>query len=140
MGWLLASGIVSFLAGTVFLFSEKGMSRLSIVLGQTVVYLDGSLNSIRVPLGVGLVVAGGWLISIAFSYASLWYLHIIGATSLFFGLLYLFLPNWLAVFSKIADQVLFSVDEVILGARKSFGAILIIAASYIFYAVYLSLK
>jgi hypothetical protein len=89
---------------------------------------------------VVLVVIGGWLISVAFGYPSLWYLHIMGVIVLFFGLLYLFLPDWLDWLSSVLDRILLSTDEAVIAARKSLGIILVISAIYVFYSAYLVLR
>jgi hypothetical protein len=139
MEWLITSGIVSLLAG-LFLLAGERFRRLGDLLNKPVAYIDSALGAARIPVGIVLVIAGGWVISVAFSYPVLWYLHVIGIAVLFFGLLYLFLPQWLAVFSQAADRILFTADEVVLGARKGVGVVLIVVAIYIFYVAYLMVK
>lgn len=143
MGWLITAGIVCLLAVVALLFFSKNLRQLGDLLNKPVMSIDAALNSVRLPLGIVLVIAGGWIVSVAFSYPSLWYFYLIGGLIIFFGLLYLFLPQWLGRFSRFCDQVLFSTDELVLGPRKSFGIIIIIiivVAVYIFYAAYLAAK
>ncbi len=140
MIWLVAAGILSLLAGASLLFFGKVSRGFWNTVNRPVAYIDGILAGIRIPAGIALVITGGWLISVAFNYPELWYLHLVGVLALFFGLLYLFLPQWLATLSTAADRLLFSTDELVLGTRKSFGIILILVALYIFYAVYLLVK
>jgi hypothetical protein len=140
MVWLVAAGIFTLLGGILLLFFGERSRGFWDVVNRPIAYVDSVLAGIRVPVGIALVIVGGWVISVAFNYPELWFLHIIGVLALFFGMLYLFLPQWLVVFSTAADRLLFSTDEVVLGTRKSFGIILILMAIYIFYAVYLLTK
>ena len=55
-----------------------------------------------------------------------------------FGLLLLFFPGWLSWLSKASNAVLFSTDDLVSGARKTFGVILIIISFYIFYVTLLT--
>lgn len=137
MGWAITAGIVSLLAGVLFLFSSETPNNLGELLNKPVAYIDNALSAVRIPAGIVLVIIGGWIISVGFNYPMLWYLHLFGALIIFFGLLYLFLPQWLVLLSRLADQSLFSTDELVLGTRKSFGIILIIVAIYIFYVAFL---
>lgn len=140
MEWLITAGIVSLLTGILLVFSSDTLQKIGEILNKPVASIDGAVMGIRLPAGIALVIVGGWIISVAFGYASLWYLHLIGALILFFGLLYLFLPQWLGIVSRIADQLLLSTDELVLGTRKSFGVVLIVVAIYIFYSAYLSVR
>jgi hypothetical protein len=139
MSWLVAAEMVSLLAGLLLLWADN-LHKLSVLLNKPIFYLDGLVNSVKVPAGILLVIGGGWLISVALGYPSIWCLGLVGAVLILFGLLYLFLPNWLVPLSKISDKFIFSTDDFVLGARKSIGIILIVSALYIFFAVYLSLK
>lgn len=140
MGWLITLGVIALIFGVLLLFSKEVLPALGAVLNKPVAYIDEKLRAIRILTGIVLVIIGGWVISVAFSYPELWYLHLIGVIALFFGFLYLFLPEWLAWLSKVSDQVLLSTDEIILGARKSVGIILILVAIYVFYSLYLITK
>lgn len=140
MVWLIAAGIFTLLGGLLLLFFGEKSRGFWNIINSPIAYVDSVLAGVRVPVGIVLVIVGGWVISVAFNYPELWFLHIIGILALFFGMLYLFLPQWLVVFSTAADRLLFSTDEVVLGTRKSFGIILVLMAVYIFYAVYLLAK
>ncbi|MFA5113642.1 MAG: hypothetical protein WC529_05025 [Candidatus Margulisiibacteriota bacterium] len=140
MEWLITAGIVSLLTGILLVFSSDTLQKIGEVLNKPIASIDGAVMGIRLPAGIALVIVGGWIISVAFGYTSLWYLHLIGALILFFGLLYLFLPQWLGIVSRVADQLLLSTDELVLGTRKSFGVVLIVVAIYIFYSAYLSVR
>ena len=140
MEWLITAGILSLLVGILLVFSSETLEMLGAVLNKPVAYLDEALLSARIPAGIGLVIIGGWIISVAFGYPDLWYLHLIGGIILLFGMLYLFLSGWLTIVSRIADQLLLSTDELVLGTRKSFGVVLIVIAIYIFYSAYLAAR
>ncbi len=140
MEWLIFAGIVSLAFGVVLLSSRRVLLSLVTVLNKSLEFVDGKIKPFRIVLGIILVVIGGWVILVAFGYPGLWYLHPIGALILFFGLLYLFLPDWLEVSSKLSDRILLSTDEIIVGARKTFGILFIIIALYILYSAYLMLR
>ena len=140
MGWLVFAEIVSLLAGLLLLLADNHLHKFSVLLNKPLFYMDGLVNSVKVPAGILLVIIGGWLISVALGYPALWSLGLVGALLVIFGLLYLFLPHWLVPLSKLSDKFIFSTDDFVLGARKSIGIILIVCALYIFFAVYLSLK
>jgi hypothetical protein len=136
MEWLIVSGVVSLLAG-LFLLTGEALLKLGEWLYRPVAYIDDVISSISRPAGIFLVIVGGWIISVAFSYAELWYLHIVGALILFFGLLYLFLPDWLSGLSWVVDGLILSGDDLVLGVRRLVGIILLIISFYIFYATLL---
>ncbi len=140
MGWLVTAELVSLLAGVLLLMANKKLSRLGEYFNRPFVYLDNLINGIKIPAGIVLILAGGWFFSVALQYPSLWPLGAVGAFLLLFGIAYLFLPSWLASLSKISNQLLFSTDDFVMGARRSIGIILIVCALYIFFAVYLSVK
>ncbi|MEE8637517.1 MAG: hypothetical protein V3T21_00570 [Candidatus Margulisiibacteriota bacterium] len=140
MVWLITIGVVLLIFGALFIFSREMLLAIGEFLNKPVGYIDKGFRAYRMLVGIVLVIIGGWVISVAFSYPELWYLHIIGVVVLFFGLLYLFLPGWLDWLSKVLDQILLSTDEAVIGARKSLGIILIVVAIYVFYSAYLMLK
>ncbi|MFH1347491.1 MAG: hypothetical protein ABIH22_02265 [Candidatus Margulisiibacteriota bacterium] len=137
MEWLITAGIIALILGIFSIFSREMLLNVGAALNKPVVYVDDKLKAVRMPFGVALVVIGGWIISVAFNYPMLWYLHLVGIIILFFGLLYLFVPQWLDVISKFLNQSMLSTDEIIIGTRKTIGVLLILAAIYIFYSVYL---
>ena len=137
MEFLIVAGIIALLFGILAVFSREILQKMGAVLNKPVVVVDEKLKAVRIPLGIALVLLGGWIISVAFSYPELWYLHLIGIVVLFFGLLYLFVPQWLDVISRFLNQSMLSTDEIIIGTRKTIGVLLILAAIYIFYSVFL---
>ena len=138
--WLVTLGGFLLVFGLLFIFSRRALLALGALLNKPVATVDEKLRSYRVLVGVVLAVIGGWLISVAFGYPELWYLHLVGILILFFGLLYLFLPAWLDWISTVLDQILLSTDDAVIAARKSLGIILVISAIYVFYSAYLVLR
>ena len=137
MGWLIAAGIIALIFGLLLLSSRDFLVNLGAFFNQSLGKVDGFLSPVRILVGIILVIIGGWLISVAFSYPDLWYLHLIGALALIFGLLYLFIPQWLEVLCNVCNQVLLSTDELVIGARIVVGIIFILAAIYMFFSAYL---
>jgi hypothetical protein len=140
MEWLIVAGILSLLTGVLLVFSSETLKVIGDIMNKPLGHIDSAVLSVRIPAGIVLVIVGGWVISVAFGYPELWYLHLVGGIILLFGLLYLFLAQWLSVISRIADQLLLSTDDLVLGTRKSFGVVLIVIAIYIFYSAYLSAR
>ncbi|MDD5382534.1 MAG: hypothetical protein PHH60_02650 [Candidatus Margulisbacteria bacterium] len=140
MEWLLVIGIIALVFSLLLLFSRDLIAVLGEVFNKPVNFIDEKLKAIRMPAGIAMVIIGGWIISVAFSYSQLWYLHIVGTLILLFGLLYLFMPGWLDWLSNVSSLLLMSTDEQIIGARKSLGVILLVSAIYLFYSAFLLTK
>src|SRR3989338_8792927 len=126
MELLMAAGICSLLLALILLFSDGWFYKVGRIFDRSLIYIDEKLDQIRFFTGFVLIVGGGCILSVAFSYPMILCLHILGSVVLFFGLLYLFLPHWLRFFSKVSDRAIFSTDELVLGARKVFGSIFVI--------------
>ena len=140
MAWLITIGIFSLVFGLALLFPLGVVKMLDAFFNRPLIYLDQKLRSARILSGLGLVMVGGWLIWVVFSYPQLLYLNIIGIILVLFGMFYLFLPGWLDRISEIMNRSLLSPDEIVIGVRKSLGIIFIIIAIYIFYSAYLMVK
>jgi len=135
MNLMLFAGLVSLLFGVLFLMSPEILGRWNEISNRTVMVLDEKISPIRTWVGAILLIAGAFIIWAAFPHsAELWYLHVIGAIVLFFGLLFIAFPHGLNNLSRVFDTVLLSTDEVILGVRKTLGILLLIAGAYIIYA------
>jgi len=127
----MIAGVISLVMGVLLLFPKEVLRGLLGWLEKPVLMVDELVNSVRIPVGIVLVIIGGWVVSVAFSYPELWYLHVIGVVVVFFGLINLFLPQWASVFSKVADRLVFSTDEMVLGLNRTAGIILVICGLYI---------
>ncbi|MBN3032594.1 MAG: hypothetical protein JW873_00680 [Candidatus Saganbacteria bacterium] len=132
MGWLVFVVAISLLAGCALLFADERIEQAVGWFNRQVFHLDPKLYAVRVPAGLALIIAGGWLFSVARAFASLWYLGVSGAVVIAIGALYVFLPDWLGGLTSAADQLLISTDELILNARKNMGVALIVSALYMF--------
>ncbi|MDD4179858.1 MAG: hypothetical protein PHH14_07455, partial [Candidatus Margulisbacteria bacterium] len=131
MALIMIAGVISLVMGVLLLFPKEVLRGLLGWLEKPVLMVDELVNSVRIPVGIVLVIIGGWVISVAFNYPELWYLHVIGVVVVFFGLLNLFLPQWVGIFSKVADRLVFSTDEMVLGLNRTAGIILVICGLYI---------
>lgn len=134
MIWLTAAAVLSLLFGLLLLLSGEKLKQLSAVFNQPVAYIDTAFIAARIPVGLSLIMAGGWLISVAAGYPALWLLAPAGALAVGFGLLFFFLPGALNSLAKSTDTLFFPADDFSPGARRGLGIILIIAAVYIFFA------
>lgn len=52
--------------------------------------IDNWVTANKIPVGVGLMVAGGWITSATIDLSALWYLNLLGIIILIGGSLYLF--------------------------------------------------
>ena len=137
MEWLITSGIISLFFGLLLLFSKNALLFLGGFFNRPVVIIDDLVKNVRVPAGLVLTLTGLWIIYSAFCCIELWFLHLAGVLVLFFGLLYLFWPQWLEWSSSVADRLLFTTDVFVVGFRKGLGITLIVVAVYLFYSAYL---
>jgi hypothetical protein len=136
MGWITAAIVIILVVGLALLLIGSSHAHVQ-ALDQTIAHIDEKINSVRFLVGPVLVILGGWFVSIAFSYAALWYLLPVGLIVVCCGLLYVFFPGWLVRLSQIADQVVFSADEHVYAARKVVGIVLALAA--VGYVIYFTL-
>jgi len=139
MGYLIFAGAVSLLFGLLFLISPEVLTKLGAISNKTILVLDEKISPIKSIVGIILILAGVWMIWTVFPYTDLWYVTVIAVISLFFGFLYVFFPNGLKFLSDICNVILISPeDELLMGARKTVGILLIILGMYIFYVYYSS--
>lgn len=136
MGYLIAAGIVVLLFGLSLIFTSDFLKKLVDTTNKVIVYLDEKLQPVKLWVGLLLVVIAAWLLYVVANYPDLGYLTSVWVICLFFGLLFLFLPNWLSTLSNVSNKIIFSTDDVVLGSRKIIGIVLLIISIYIFYAAY----
>jgi len=103
---------------------------------KTLLVLHEKLSPVRFVIGLALLALGLWILISLFPYPEFWYINIIAALAIFFGLLFLVFPRSLEVLSNIFNTVLLSIDELILAVKKVAGIVLLIAGSYILYNFY----
>jgi len=138
MNWIAASGVLSLVVGLILFFSRSIFEKLSAFFNQPVFIIENKLTNVSFCAGLFFLIAGGWLVATALAYPTFWYLHLAGIIIIIFGLLYIFLPAGLGGLSRLADQFLFSPDEMVLEARKIIGLILIAAGAYNILSVFLA--
>jgi len=136
MGYLIAAGIVVLLFGLSLIFTSDFLKKLVDTTNKVIVYLDEKLQPVKLWVGLLLVVIAAWLLYVVANYPDLSYLTSVWVICLFFGLLFLFLPNWLSTLSNVSNKIIFSTDDVVMGSRKIIGIVLLIISIYIFYAAY----
>jgi hypothetical protein len=137
MVYLMTLAIISLVFGLLLIFTPKLLLNIGNVANSVVLYLDEKLQPMRVVVGIFLVLVAAWLIYVVVKYPELSYLNALWLISLGFGLMFLFFPNWLSWLSNVSNKVVFSTDDVVIGARKIIGVVLVIASVYIFYGAYI---
>jgi hypothetical protein len=133
---MIFAGICALLFGVLFLMSPDLLGKVGDVANRTVLVLDDKISSMRIAAGVVLIAVGLWMLFMALPYGELWYLNIIAAISMFFGLLFVAVPNGLTSLSNVCNTVMLSTDEIVMAVRKTVGILLIIGGIYMLYAVY----
>ena len=136
MEYLIASGAVSLLFGLFLLFAPIFLGKLGEICNRVLLYLDEILEPIKVWAGLLLLIIGGWVLYVSANYPEIVHLPPVWIICLAFGLLFLFMPNWLAWLSTVSNKVIFSTDEVVMGSRKIVGIVLLIIGIYIYYMLY----
>ena len=139
MDWLLFVAVVSLLFGIFFIWGDWFI-KVKEYLEEPVGTVDDKLLSSRNLVGLVLALVGVWVIYEAMIYPSLWAFYLIGVLLLAFAGLYLLSPKTLKKLSEISDKVVLPTDTIILGMKKFVGVLMILAAGYLFYAVYLAAK
>jgi len=133
---LFFSGFLAIIFGLVLILSADILGKAGEVGNRTLLVLDEKIAPLRWFFGIAFLVLGVWMLINVFSYPQFWYINIIGALAIFFGLLFIVFPHSLEVLSNIFNTVLLSTDELVLAVRKIAGIVLLIAGSYILYAAY----
>ena len=137
MTYLLISGIVALVFAVLLLFSPDTVKRFGANLFDSVDFsLDDKIKPYRLVVGIIFLLAAAWLFYESMSSPLAAFLHPIWVLSLIFGLLYLFLPNWVAILSQASNKNVFTLDEYILKFRKVIGVVVLVASAYIFYIAY----
>ena len=136
MEYLIASGSIALVFGLLLLFAPVFLGSFGALCNRVLMYLDEKLEPIKVWIGLFLLIVGGWVLYISANYPELGYLVAVWMICFIFGLLFLFFSNWLSWLSTISNRVIFTTDEVVMGARKLVGIVLLIISIYIFYMAY----
>ena len=139
MSYLWFCALISLIFGLLFLASPEVLGALGSILNAALFTLNGQTMRYRVWIGIVLLVISAWVFYIGLQYP-VWYITTTWIVALVFGLLYLLLPDWLTWLSKASNAMLVSTDELVIGWRRVLGIALIVAGSYIFYGIFMSMR
>ncbi|KPJ67961.1 hypothetical protein AMJ44_07015 [candidate division WOR-1 bacterium DG_54_3] len=139
--YLLISGITSLIFGILFLIAPTGFwERIGNFFNKPVLFVESQLRAYNFAAGFIFLILGTWLIFLALEDSQIWFLYVIGAAFVIFGLLYIFTPNWLVRFSNLSGRVIITFDQIAIASRTSLGVVLILAAVYIFFKLFVALR
>jgi len=139
MDYLWFCAVFSLVFGLLFLASPEVLGTLGTVFNVALFVLNGQTMRYRVWIGLVLLVIAAWVLYVGLRVPA-WYLTATWIVALAFGLLYLLLPDWLRWLSKASDAMLVSTDDLLNGWRRVIGVILIVAAAYMFYGIFASMR
>lgn len=138
MSYLAILGSVVLIAGIFLFFFPNLYGRFSKVLDRVVFVLDEKLHPYRILVGLFLLAVGGWMLYLVIVYPEYVGLHPVWFILMVFGLLFIFLPHWLAGISDWANKTIFRTDQLVMSACKSVGLALILAGIFVLYKVFAS--
>ncbi len=139
MDYLWFCALVSLVFGLLFLASPDVLGALGTVCNAALFVLNGQTMRFRVWIGIILLIIAAWVFYVGLQ-LPVWYLTVTWLVALAFGLLYLFLPEWLSWLSKASNAMLLSTDELMIGWRRVIGVVLVVASVYMFYGIFASMK
>ncbi len=139
MVYLWFCAIVSLVFGLIFLASPDLLGSWGKVLNVALFALNGQTLRYRYWIGIVLLVIAAWVFYVGLS-LPVWYITATWIVALVFGLLYLLVPHWLSWLSKASNAMLISTDELMIGWRRVIGILLIVAALYMLYGIFASIK
>jgi uncharacterized membrane protein YecN with MAPEG domain len=139
--YLLISGITSLIFGILFLVAPtRFWERIGNFFNKPVLFVENKLRAYNFAAGFIFLILGTWLIFLALEDSQIWFIYLIGAAFVIFGLLYIFTPNWLVWISNMSGKVIIAFDQVAIASRTSLGVVLILAAVYIFFKLFVALR
>ncbi|MBU0687278.1 MAG: hypothetical protein KKB81_05445 [Candidatus Margulisbacteria bacterium] len=122
--------------GVTLLFAPRYLTQVCAFWNKVIFSLDELLKPYKYVVGIIFIALAGWIALLAFRSSELGLLHPFWLVLLFFGLLYLFFPNFLDWLSKSAGKSVLQMDEFVVGAYKLYSIILILVSIYLFYSAY----
>ncbi len=138
MEYLIVAGMIALVFGAILLFTPSFFQSICLVCDRVLFNLDEGLQPYKKSVGIVLILVAGWFFFMAVKYPAIaLMLHPIWIIVLIFGLLYLFLPNWLIRISEVTNRNIFPTDKYIMGACRIAGTVLLIMSVYIFHASYI---
>jgi len=139
MIYLIAVAAAELILGLILLFAPEPFKGLCSICDKIFVDLDRKVASFKLWFGICGILLSGWLFYIACRFPRTGaVLHPFWIIFLFFGVLYVFLPHWMAGISRVAHRKVLDVDEFVMGARRISGFVFIAVSLYIFYLAYLA--
>ncbi len=138
MSYLMILGLAVLIAGIFLFFFPNLYERFSKVLDRVVFVLDDVLHPYRILAGLFLLAVGGWMLYLTIVYSEYVGLHPVWFILMVFGLLFIFLPHWLASISDWANKTIYRTDQLVKRACKSVGLVLILAGIFVLYRVFTS--
>ena len=138
MSYLMILGLMILIAGIFMFFFPNLCGYSSKVFDRVVFVLDDKLHSYRILVGLFLLAVGGWMLYLTIVYSEYVGLHPVWVILVIFGLLFIFLPHWLASISDWANKTIFRTDQFVRRTCKSIGLALILAGIFVLYRVFTS--
>ncbi|MFA5113643.1 MAG: hypothetical protein WC529_05030 [Candidatus Margulisiibacteriota bacterium] len=139
MEYLWVCGLTSLVFGLLLLLNPSVLGTLGSVLNKVLFTVNGWTFNYRVWIGLGLLAIGAWMMYVGLSYPDP-YITAAWVVTITFGLLFLVLPNWLKWLSSVSNIMLLSTDELVMGARRLIGVLMLIISLYIFYGIFYAIK
>lgn len=138
MDYLMVAAIMALVFGAILLFTPSFFQNICLVCDRVLFKLDEKLEPYKNSVGIVFLMVAGWFFYMALKYPAIaLMLHPIWIIVLIFGLLYLFLPDWLVRISEVTNRNILPTDKYIMGACRIAGTILLIMSVYIFHAAYI---
>jgi hypothetical protein len=136
MTYLFFSGWVGLIFGSLLMIAPNFFTDFFGRLDRVVFVIDDILSPFREIVGVLLLVAGGVILYVSSRYPALIVLRLVWVVAGVFGLLYLLLPNWLDVFSRFANRIIFPTRKYMVGTSKLIGLFILAGGVYILVMAY----
>lgn len=124
------------LFGFVMLIAPNFFTEFCNRLDRVVFTIDDLLSPFREMVGVLLLVTGGVILYVSSRYPTLMVLRLAWVVAGIFGLLYLLLPDWLDILSRIANRIIFPSRKYMVGASKLIGLFILAGGVYILVMAY----
>lgn len=137
MVYLIIPGILGLLFGLILLISPNSLNGVSVFFDKVLFTFEEKLYPYKRWIGIFWIIAAAWLFYLSIRYPELSLLHPLWILALFFAILYLFLPNWLAWLSNVLNRNVLPTDRYVRGFCKVVGILFLIVSVYILYVAYL---
>jgi hypothetical protein len=133
MWYLLFSGLVGLVFGTLVLFFPTFLEMLNKVIDRELKYSFEQDHIPRLINGLVLLLAALFLILTGNWYPMLWPLFYIGVLALVFGIFFIFFPRFLGFLNDLGNIIVIAPEEAGTFQRIVSGIILLLMSIYIIY-------